>query len=76
MTEAEKALPNPTGAFTGSSRGGTRNEVPYRELVTIPPGAYPDFDALQAEELWLYDTIRNLPHRTLLGSLRGESLRR
>lgn len=60
MTEAEKALPNPSGAFSGSLRGGTRNGVPYRELITIPPGTYPDFDALQAEELWLHDAIRKL----------------
>lgn len=60
-TEAEKALPNPTGACTGSLRGGARNGVPYRKWITIPPGTYPNFDALQAEELWLYDTIRNLP---------------
>jgi len=58
MTEADRAIPNPNHAYAGSMRGGNENGREYVELITLPHGAYPEFDALQAEELWLQSNIK------------------
>lgn len=59
-TEADRAIPNPNRAKAGYARGGDENGRSYMEYVSIPHGAYPDFDALQAEELWLHGRIHSL----------------
>lgn len=59
-SEADRAIPNPMGFHAGSVRGGDEDGKSYVELVTLPHGAYPEFDALQAEELWLNDRIQTL----------------
>lgn len=57
-TPEERSAPNPYGAFAGSIRGGgTDSSV---EVVNVPHGVYPEFDALQAETGWLRDAIKQL----------------
>jgi len=58
MTDADRAIPNPDHAFAGSWRGGDENGKAYVELITLPHGAYPEFDALQAEGIWLQNNIK------------------
>jgi hypothetical protein len=58
MTEADRAIPNPNHAYAGSMRGGDENGRAFADLITLPHGAYPEFDALQAEEIWLQNHIK------------------
>ena len=59
-SEADRTIPNPNRAKAGYARGGDDNGRSYMEYVSIPRGAYPDFDAMQAEEIWLYTRIHSL----------------
>jgi hypothetical protein len=59
-SESDRTIPNPNRARAGYARGGDENGRSYMEYVSIPRGAYPDFDAMQAEEIWLYTRIHSL----------------
>ncbi|MBL8860354.1 MAG: hypothetical protein JNL28_17725 [Planctomycetes bacterium] len=55
-SEVDRRYPAAQTRFATHVRGG--NNQGYVEISAIPPGEYPEFDALQNEELWLHAQLR------------------
>ena len=55
-TDADRLYPQSQTRFATHVRGG--GNKPYVEISSIPPGDYPEFDAIQNEELWLHAQLR------------------
>jgi hypothetical protein len=51
LAEVDRRYPRAGRRIAHHVRGGNGRD--YVEVSAIPPGEYPDFDALQDEEIWL-----------------------